>query len=132
MPEELRPYLLQVAVIVAAALGLWFFWKLARAVVRWGYFVMYFVMGSLICLTLQPSPTTGVTLAGGLAFAWTVMAIKAKLWKLFGAVAVIAAMPFFTPVAKAIGNWARAAPERGTNDGRRTPPVPKSDASAPH
>lgn len=86
---------------------MWFFWKLARAVVKWGFFVMYFVIGCCIAWVLQPNLHVGVTLAGGLAFAWTVMAIKSKLWKIIGAAAVVAAIPMFGPINKAIGEWSR-------------------------
>lgn len=106
MPEAIRPYMLHIAVIAGSAMGLYFFWKFCRAVVKWGFFVAYFVTGCLLAWRFQPDVSLGVTLTGGLAFAWTVMAIKSKLWKIFGAVAVILAMQFFSPAAKAIGGWA--------------------------
>ena len=107
MPEAIRPHLIQIVAIAGGAVALWFFWKLARAVVKWGFFILYFVLGSCIAWLFQPTLNVGVTLAGGLAFAWTVMAIRSKLWKFIGAVAVIAAIPFFGPVSKAIANWSK-------------------------
>jgi hypothetical protein len=98
--------MLHIAVIAGSAIGLYFFWKLCRAVVKWGFFVAYFVTGCLLAWFFQPEMSIGVTLAGGLAFAWTVMAIKSKLWKVIGAAAVVLAMPFFAPTAKVIGEWA--------------------------
>lgn len=112
MEETLRPHLVQFGAIAIAAVALWFFWKLARAVVKWGFFVMYFVMGALLSLLLQSNPTTGITITGGLAFAWTVMAIKSKLWKLIGAAAVLAALPFFGPMSKAIAGWSEGGSPR--------------------
>lgn len=108
MPEAVRPYMLHISVIAGSAIGLYFFWKFCRAVVKWGFFVMYFVLGCLLAWYFQPGMSIGVTLTGGMAFAWTVMAIRSKLWKVIGAAAVVLAMPFFTPAAKAIGSWAQS------------------------
>lgn len=106
MPEEVRPYMLQVAAIAGSAVALYFFWKFCRAVVKWGFFVAYFVIGCLLAWYFQPGMSVGITLFGGLLFAWTVMAIKSKLWKVFGAAAVILAMPAFAPIARKVGEWA--------------------------
>ena len=121
--------MLQFAAIAGAAVALWFFWKLARAVVKWGFFVMYFVLGALVSLLLQSNPNVGVTVTAGLAFAWTVMAIRSKLWKLIGAVAIIGAMPFFGPVAKAAGKWAdgqSASAPKAERNGSARPGMPHS------
>lgn len=107
MQDAVREYGVQGAAIAVAAVALWFFWRLARAVAKWGFFVMYFIAGCLLALLFQPVPNVPVTLAAGLAFAWTVMAIRSKLWKLIGAAAVILAMPFFGPIAEKAGDWAK-------------------------
>lgn len=104
--EALRPATLQIVAIAGAAVALYFFWRLCRAVVKWGFFIAYFVMGALLTWFFQPGMSIGLTLAGGVGFAWTVMAIKSKLWKLFGAVAVIAAVPFAGPLTDKIADWA--------------------------
>lgn len=106
LPEAIRPHVLQIVAIGGAAIGLYFFWKLCRAVVKWGFFVAYFVAGCLLTWFFQPGMSVGLTLAGGLGFAYTVMAIRSKLWKLFGAVAVIAAVPFVGPMAERVADWA--------------------------
>ncbi len=128
---DMRPFALHAGAIAAAAVGLYFFWKLCRAVVKWGFFLAYFVLGSLIAYALQPGLSIGVTLAGGLAFAWTVMAIKRKLFKAIGAIAVIAAMPFMGPISKKIGGWAfgptpQAAPRTAPKHPPRERGIPQS------
>jgi hypothetical protein len=104
--EPFRPATLQLIAILGGAIALYFFWKLCRAVVKWGFFIGYFVLGALLTWFFQPGMSVGLTLAGGVGFAWTVMAIKSKLWKLIGAVAVIAAVPFAGPAAESIAEWA--------------------------
>ncbi|MCC7435818.1 MAG: hypothetical protein IT363_14120 [Methanoregulaceae archaeon] len=104
--EALRPATLQIVAIAGAAVALYFFWRLCRAVVKWGFFIAYFVMGALLTWFFQPGMSIGLTLAGGLGFAWTVMAIKSKLWRLIGAIAVIAAVPFAGPFSEKIAEWA--------------------------
>lgn len=130
MSEELRPFAIQLVAIGGAAIGLWFFWKLARAVVKWGFFVMYFILGCLIGLFFQPHPSVGVTLAAGLAFAWTVMAIQAKIWKLVAGAAVILAIPFFGPVEKAISQWVRSETP-AKRDAAKPLPRPSGKNSSP-
>ena len=104
--EALRPATLQIVAIGGAAVALYFFWRLCRAVVKWGFFIAYFVGGCLLTWFFQPGSSIGITLAGGVGFAWTVMAIKSKLWKALGAIAVIAAVPFVGPLSESIAKWA--------------------------
>jgi len=117
--EAMRPATLQLVAIGGAAVALYFFWRLCRAVVKWGFFIAYFVAGSLLTWFFQPGMSIGLTLAGGVAFAWTVMAIKSKIWKAISAVAVIAAVPFIGPMADKVSDW--AFPEKTKPVGQAPP-----------
>lgn len=91
----------QVTLIAGGAVVLFFFWKFCRAVVKWGFFTFYFVAGAFLGWYLVPNGPAWTPLASGFAFAWTVTAIKSKLWKAIGAVAVLGATTLLGPMLKA-------------------------------
>ncbi|MEQ1823662.1 MAG: hypothetical protein ABL949_14230 [Fimbriimonadaceae bacterium] len=90
----------QLTLIAGGAVILFFFWRFCRAVVKWGFFTLYFVVGAVLGWMLVPHGPVWTPLASGFAFAWTVVAIKSKLWKAIGAVAVLGATTIFGPLLK--------------------------------
>lgn len=83
--------------IGGAALGLYAFWVFARKVVKWGFFTLYFLIGAGITWALNPQFPAALPIGVGIAFAWAVMAIKRKVWKVVSGVALLAALGFVLP-----------------------------------
>ncbi len=124
----------QLTLIAVGAVVLFFFWKFCRAIVKWGFFTLYFVVGAFLGWFLVPQGPVWTPLVAGLAFAWTVMAIKSKIWKAVGAVAVLGATTLLGPMLK--GESKESTPKQGLKrtdkkkTGAKAPA--KSNSSGPH
>lgn len=85
------PPLNEPALIGIAAVALYAFWRFCRLVVAWGYFILFFVIGSMAAWAYMPDAPLGMPMAFGFIFASTVAAMRAKIFKLIMGVAVAAA-----------------------------------------
>ncbi len=79
------------ALIGIAAIALYAFWRFCRLVVAWGYFILFFVIGSLAAWAYMPDAPLGMPMAFGAIFAGTVAAMRAKIFKLVMGAAIAAA-----------------------------------------
>lgn len=77
--------------IGTAAVALYAFWRLCRLVVAWGYFIAFFVFGSLAAWAYMPDAPLGMPMAFGLIFAGTVSAMRAKIFKVVMGLAIVGA-----------------------------------------
>jgi hypothetical protein len=91
------PTLLNAVLILAAAGGLYAFWIFCRKVVKWGFFTLYFLMGAAITLALNPKGPAMLPILAGVMFAYTVMSIKSKIWKVVTPVVLISALALVVP-----------------------------------
>lgn len=83
-------------VLALALPGLWIAWHTSRRIVRLGFYVIYSIVGAGltlgVCLYQRREPTVPIVLAGGIGFASLVMAIRSKIMRLVGLLAVGAAL----------------------------------------
>lgn len=83
--------------IVAVAVFLWLFWQLSRRIVRWGFMIFYFLLGACAAWLFNPSQGPTIPIVAGLAFSYTVMSIKAKIWKFITGTALLVTATMFFP-----------------------------------
>jgi hypothetical protein len=95
--QEALPWLDQHGLTVVCLLlgGFFLLWRLASKVVRWGWFLLYFVgaFGFLLAagwLQNGSAPDLSVPLSGAFAFASMAMAIRAKILRAVSALALLA------------------------------------------
>jgi len=72
------------------AVGLYAFWRFCRLVVAWGYFILFFVIGSLAAWAYMPDAPLGMPAAFGVIFAATISAMRAKIFKIVMGAAIAA------------------------------------------
>lgn len=85
------PHLSEPALIGVVAIGLYAFWRFCRLVVAWGYFIAFFVFGSLAAWIYMPDAPLGMPMAFGIFFASAVSVMRAKIFKFIMGAAVAGA-----------------------------------------